>query len=78
MRLLNQAVAENRAVLLVTCKTAPGEEFVLDHVRLNCDDRDTITVMIGQLVEMVVTGTETPLIDVLKALGREVQLHRGG
>ena len=76
MRLLNQAVKQNRAVMVVTCKVAYGKGYEVDHVRFNCDNRDTAIVMLGQLIEMVVEGTNTPLTDVLKALRYEVAVRR--
>ena len=78
MRLVDQAVMQARAVLLVTCKTDPGKGYEVDHIRLNCADLDTVIVMLGQLVEMIVEGTDTSLLDVLRALRDEVEGRKRG
>ncbi len=75
--LIDQAGAVDGAFLLVTCSKDKRKPAEVDHVRFNMTEYVQGVMMLGQMVEMVVEGTNTALMDVLRDIFNEVNDRKG-
>ncbi len=73
--LLEQAIKQNRSMLLVTCREARRSDAMSIHrTRFNCKNRNIATLMIAGLVHMIMEGTNTSLKEIMAAVRRAVVL----